>query len=133
MARAATPKAKTPKVIVHSPVAPEVVQAAQIALIAMKAAGVSTWAEFVGKSDAELRDLVSLTADQQGILEDNRHILPHLNVKPVVTVAACNTCGRYGLVGSAAVPVKCAFTLRCTGAVTKASVQDHRPQTEKRP
>lgn len=131
MARAATPKVKPPRVIVHAPNVPEVVQAAQIALIAMKAAKVHTWAEFVDKPDSQLRALVSLTADQQGILEDNRHVLPYLQVTPLVTVAACGTCGRYGLVSSAAVPAKCGFTLRCDGAVAKASVQDYRPRPAK--
>ncbi|MBN9214130.1 MAG: hypothetical protein J0J04_04815 [Microbacterium sp.] len=129
MARAATPKVKPPKVITHAPAAPGVVQAAQIALVAMKAAKVHTWAEFTYRSDQELRAAVSLTADQQGLLEDYRHILPHLQVSPLVTIAACNVCGRYGLVGSAAVPPKCGFTLRCDGAVAKASAIDYRPRS----
>lgn len=131
MARAATRKVVPPKVIVHAPDVPEVVQAAQIAQIAMRAAKVETWDQFVGKTDGELRALISLTADQQGILEDNRHILPYLQVSPLVTVAACSACGRYGLVSSAAVPAKCAFTLRCPGSVTKASVQNYQPRPKK--
>lgn len=126
MARAATKKIKPPKVIAHAPNAPAVVQAAQIALVAMKAARVATWAEFVARPDADLRAMVSLTAEQQGLLEDNRHILPMLGVKPLITVAACTVCGRYGLVGSAAASAKCAFTLRCEGTVTKASAVDFR-------
>lgn len=119
-------KVKPPKVIVHAPDAPEVVQAAQIALISMKAAGVHTWEEFTERTDEELRLAVSLTAEQQGLLEEHRHILPHLRVMPLVSVAGCDTCGRYGLVTSAAVPAKCAYTLRCAGTVSKASIVDYR-------
>lgn len=129
MARAATPKVKPPKVITHAPSAPDVVKAAQIALIAMKTAKVYTWEEFIARPDSELRTMLSLTAEQQGLLEDHRHILPLLNIRPLITVAACNTCGRYGLASSAAVPVKCGYTLRCDGAVSKASVIDYRVRT----
>lgn len=131
MVRAATSKVKPPKVITHAPSAPEVVQAAQIALIAMKASGAATWAEFVTIPIAELRARVTLTADQQGLLEDHRDVLPYLQVSPLVTVAACDSCGRFGLVSSAAIAAKCGYTLRCEGAVSKASVQDYRPRVPK--
>lgn len=129
MARAALPK--PPKAIVHNTTAPAVVQAAQIALIAMKTAKVSTWEQFLARPDADLRKLITLTQEQQGLLEDHRAILPYLKVTPPVSIAACAKCGRYALVGSAAVAAKCSYTLRCDGSVMKATTTDYRRRSSK--
>lgn len=129
MARAALPK--PPKAITHNASAPAVVQAVQIALIAMKTAKVSTWEQFLARPDADLRKMITLTQEQQGLLEDHRHLLPYLKVTPLVSVAACNTCGRYALAGSAAVPQKCSYTLRCPGTVVKATATDFRTRAKK--
>lgn len=116
------PRTTHPKMIAHAPTAPEPVQAAQIALICMKTVKASNWEAFVAKPIEELRRAIILTPEQQSILEKHRRILPYLRTKPLVTLSACDTCGRFGLVGSAAIPAKCPYTLRCDGKVTKALV-----------
>lgn len=124
MARAA--KKKPPKAVVHNPAAPAPVQAAQLGLRVMKILGTPTWAAVIEMPDAERRDRVVLTAEQQGILEDYRDVLPHLRISPLVTIAACDTCGHRGLAGAAAVAQKCSYTLQCSGRVFKASTIDYR-------
>lgn len=131
MARAAIPKKRGPRSITHTPGVPEVVQAAQIALLAMKAAKVKTWADFVARPADELRQLIVLTEDQQELLERHRRVLPSLQLSPVVTVYGCTHCGKYGLAGPAAISAKCAFTLQCQGAVKKASLTDYRKPAKK--
>jgi hypothetical protein len=120
MARAAA--VKPPKTISHALTAPGVVQAAQVALVCMKIVKVDRWSDFIAKPIESLRGAIVLTAEQQSLLEEHRQVLSYLRASsPVVSVAACTECERWGLVGSAAVPKKCAFTLRCGGEVVKAS------------
>lgn len=133
MARAAVKKVKPPKVIRHSPSAPAPVQAAQIAIIAMKAAKVAKWSDFTAKPLAELRELVTLDFEQQNLLETYRHLLPHLQTSPLVTVTACPVCGRHGLAGSTTGTGRCFFTLRCAGNLVRASVLDYRAPKQAAP
>lgn len=123
MARVA--KKKPPKPVVHNPAAPPAVQAAQLGLRIMKILGVGDWKQVVALPTETLRDKVVLTNEQQGILEGHRSVLPHLRISPLVTIAACDTCGLRALAGAAVVSQKCPYTLGCPGRVFKASTVDY--------
>lgn len=127
MPRAArTSKIKPPKTFRHSPHTPEAVQAVQVAILTMKAAGVKRWSELVEKPIADVRAKVNLDPEQQSLLEKHAHLLRYIQISPLISIAGCDACGRYGLAASANVSAKCGFTRGCTGKVVKASSLEYK-------
>lgn len=123
MARATrAPRSKPPKTIRHHPNAPEPAQAAQIAVLTMKAVGVKRWEELLARPLEEVRSKVVLDQEQQSLLEKYARVLGFLKTSPPTTLAACTGCGRYGLAGSGTVGSRCGFTRGCDGKVVKAAL-----------
>lgn len=119
---ARTARKPASRAIRHDPSKPDVVQAAQIAMLVMKKLRVNQWRDVVElAATTDVRERVQLTPEQQSLLDANMNVLPHLMVKPITTVFACDTCGLYGLAGKGAVGKKCSLTLHCPGALHKAS------------
>lgn len=109
----------------HAPDAPEVVQAAQIALVIIGIAKKQDWAGVLADPDSYA--LVRLTEEQQAILERHAGILPYLSrTKRGLpgqsrTLFACPACGRFAFtLGDA--PARCGSTLGCTGVPVKAKL-----------
>jgi len=118
---------KRPEPIRHNLTAPPVVQAAQIALIAMKKAKCANWKGMVElAAQINIREKVILTAEQQELIDRYANILPYLQTSPLVTVVACTGCGRFGFYDGRPAGAKCYFTLRCTGKLMKASAANER-------
>lgn len=117
-------KVKPPKRPLHDPKMPQVVQAAQIAFGVMKAVGANSWPGVVevAQRDVDIRTLVTLTDEQQAILDQNASILQYLIVKPATTVDACTTCGKHALSSGAAGSKKCTRTLHCPGTIVRAAL-----------
>lgn len=117
---AKTPLAKRPW---HDESEPEVLQAAHIAFGVMHGVQANNWAGVVevATRDGDIRDKVVLTANQQRLIDENAAILPHLQIKPPVTVAVCSDCGMWAVVASASSSKKCTLTLHCPGKSEKAA------------
>ena len=112
-------KPKAPRSSRHNPAAPPLVQAAQIALVILTATKHNLWNDMV--RDPASHSAVILTAEQQELLETHRHILPHLQRKPVRTVLACDTCDRFVFTDTATAPARCSLSLGCNGTPARAS------------
>ena len=120
-------KAKSARGVRHRTDIPEAAQAAQIAMIVMRLLHVESWQQLVELSVTEdVRRTVYLTAIQQDLIDRFAHILPMLRMSPMVTVAACPVCGRYGLQDRRPVAKACWFTLRCPGSPVKAPATEAR-------
>lgn len=120
---ARTKKPQPVKTFRHSADAPEPCQAAQVAILTMKALKVSKWAQVVEiAATGDVRATVTLTPVQQSLLDRYAHLLPYLRVRPLQTVVACTVCGLHGITGgTGTIPRNCYFTLGCEGQLVKAS------------
>ena len=112
-------KAPVYTVIVHDQDAPPVVQAANIALLALRAARCNDWVTL--GSDETRRNFIIMDAEQQQLLADHHRILGFLSLSPLRTVYACNTCHREALTDGAGTSVKCNLTFGCLGETKKAA------------
>lgn len=114
---------KSASVINHAEDAPGAVQAAQIALVAMGIAKVSTWSAFV--ADESARTKVLLTPAQQSVLERYSAVLPQISRRGAGqvtrTVVGCTHCDLFSFVeGSAPAGTRCQLTWHCPGTPVKA-------------
>lgn len=111
----------------HSADAPEVCQAAQIAMVIMKRLRVSNWEGVVERARvSDVREKVTLTAEQQELIDTHRNVLPYLQTSPTVTVVCCTVCGRFGFYDKRNPGKACLFTHRCPGVLVKAKSVEER-------
>lgn len=112
-------RAKAVKHIRHNLTLPPIAQAANLALIIMGAAKVSTWKDLV--NHPENRAHLRLTPEQQQLLDDHADLLDSLCRTPLRTIYTCPTCGRFAYIDKAASPTRCNLTLGCSGTPVKAT------------
>lgn len=100
MARTAKPKPV--QTFRHDGASPEPCQAAQVAILTMKALKVSKWSQVVEiAATTNVRALVNLTPVQQSLIDRHAHLLGYLRVRPLVTIIACTACGLHGITAGA--------------------------------
>lgn len=112
-------KAPLYSVIVHETNTPPVIQAANIALLTLKAARRNTW-DALGADEASYAHVI-LSAEQQQLLAEYHDILGLLSLAPLRTLYACEACGRSALTDGSNASKKCNLTFGCTGETVKAA------------
>ncbi len=112
--------------------APDLVSAASLLLAILRTCKARSWTDLT-----EIPERVVLTDEQLDLLNAHREVLAFVRygIGQTVTVSACDTCGRWGLVGAHA-PEKCWLTFGCPGTAKRASAakrRDLEPQPEPSP
>lgn len=112
--------------------APDLVSAASLLLAILRTCKARSWADLT-----EIPERVMLTDEQLDLLNAHRDVLAlvRYGIRQTITVSVCDTCGRWGMVGTHA-PGKCWLTFGCPGTAKRASAAkrvDLEPQPEPAP
>lgn len=115
-----------PTLQIEMPDGPPLLSAAGIAGYLLRAARVSTWEQLAAALDSGDLEVATrlapyhLTNPQLRLLDGFTDEIGLISVDPPRTIAACDTCGQWMLVGARSVPSGCHLTLGCGGKVVRA-------------
>ncbi len=114
-----------PKSVIDVPDVPGVLIAAGITAFLLRATRTNTWAELCDAVDGGDLGVASRLADfhlddkQLSVLDDWVDVIDLVCIEPPRTVAVCEVCGLWMLVGRRDVPSGCRLTIGCTGKMIK--------------
>lgn len=122
----ASSPAVEPKFVIEMPSGPALWVAAGIGGYLLRATRTNSWAQLADAVDAEDLPVATRLADyliddeQTALLDEWTDVISLIRVDPVRTIAVCDACEQWILVGTRAVPSGCRLTLDCKGKVAKA-------------
>lgn len=96
----------------HNPDLPETGQAVHVGLLVLTKTGCNTWKTLV--ESPETWERVTLTDEQQALIDRHDYMLQHLQIAPLRTIDICDTCNRWVL--TTRKPGKnCTLSVGCEG------------------
>jgi len=132
----ATTKKAIQVILQDDPATPDCVRAVSLALGLLRQTKQRSWADLAAAAAEEAvaaaMGLVVLHPDQIELVEKYEPMLGFIRwsavggADKIVTVAACDRCGRW-LLTTSSTPARCQLTLGCEGALVKASAARRTP------
>lgn len=99
-------------------------QAASLVAAILRKTKTESWGDGAASGESWPEPAVRLTVAQRGLIDAHRGIVDvvRYGADGVLTVAVCDTCPGWLLMGPGQVPARCTLTRRCAGQFVKAVV-----------